>query len=62
MQNEPVITACMCTGEPRSILDEAGMHVLVEGVVVCPHCGRNPFGVAPGKFAADLSGSEGGEL
>lgn len=30
--NNPVITACMCTGEPRSILDEAGQPMLVEGV------------------------------
>ena len=44
MQNQPVVTACNCTGEPRSILDEAGQPMLVDGVVVCPHCGRNPFG------------------
>jgi hypothetical protein len=41
----PVVTACACTGEPKSILDEAGMPVVVDGGAVCPHCGRNPFGV-----------------
>lgn len=61
--NNPVITACMCTGEPRSILDEAGQPMLVAGVVVCPHCGQNPF-----RFTAKsayetlhLPDSEGGE-
>jgi hypothetical protein len=55
--SEPVVNACNCTGEPRSILDEAGQPMLVEGVAVCPHCGRNPFGVDPG-----LPDSEGGEI
>lgn len=55
--NNPVVTACNCTGEPRSILDESGMHVLIEGVVVCPHCGRNPFGME-----VELPDSEGGEI
>lgn len=47
--SEPVITACMCTGEPRPIFDEAGMPLLaVGGVCLCPLCGKNPFGVDPG--------------
>ena len=46
--NNPVVTACACTGEPKSILDEAGMPLLaVGGVCLCPYCGRNPFGVDP---------------
>lgn len=53
--NQPVVTACNCTGEPRSILDEAGQPMLVEGVMVCPHCLRSPF-------ASDVSDSEGGEI
>lgn len=39
------VTACNCTGSPKSILDEAGQPMLVEGIAVCPVCGRNPFGV-----------------
>ena len=42
------VTACACTGEPKSILDEVGMPLLaMGGVCLCPYCGKNPFGVDP---------------
>jgi hypothetical protein len=69
--NNPAVTACACTGEPKSILDESGQPMLVEGVVVCPRCGHNPFreALALGTklwdeargIRRDLPDSEGGE-
>ena len=52
---QPAVTACACTGEPESILDEAGQPMLVEGVVVCPRCGHNPFGVRACTCGVDRS-------
>lgn len=54
---QPVVTACACTGEPKSILDEAGMPLLaVSGVCLCPYCGKNPFGVEPERLGENPTG------
>lgn len=45
--NEPVVTACACTPTPTPLYADGQPRVLLGGVVVCPSCGRHPFGVDP---------------